>query len=41
MISFLIGLFIGATLGAFAMALVAAGSIKEDKERKYKDDSNR
>lgn len=38
MISFLIGFFIGATFGAFAMALVAAGSIKESKEKKYKDD---
>lgn len=40
MISFLIGLFIGATFGVFAMALVAAGSIKESKERKHKDDKN-
>lgn len=40
MISFLIGLFIGATFGAFTMALVAAGSIKEGKERKHKDNKN-
>ena len=40
MISFLIGLFIGATLGAFTMALVAAGSIKEDRGGRHKDDKN-